>query len=342
MESSTVTIWILPFEFPVDLGAADARQQVGDPARHQMRVVELGGDVDGELAGGERLGYQRRIRRGAGEIAAEPDEGLRRSVEHGADGADDVVAVLARGDEADLTLQGVEQGGGRLLVDAHSAVALHVGMAAHRAESSTGTADIAAQEHDVGHLADGGHRVFVLGHAHGPGADDLVGTEIDLGRDLDIGAGQAGLVLDRLPGGRLHDHAIGLMPLGMVAQEGAIEDGRPAGGERRVVGGEDRLGDAAEHRHVAARTRLVIMARHGCAGATQHLHGVLRIGETLQPALANGVVDHDAGAAGRRLAKVAEHARMVGTGVLADHEDRVRLLEILEQDGALADADGRL
>ena len=132
------------------------------------------------------------------------------------------------------------------------------------------------------------------------------------------------------------------MPLGMVAQEGAIEDGRPAGGERRVVGGEDRLGDAAEHRHVAARTRLVIMARHGCAGATQHLHGVLRIGETLQPALANGVVDHDAGAAGRRLAKVAEHARMVGTGVLADHEDRVRLLEILEQDGALADADGRL
>lgn len=182
----------------------------------------------------------------------------------------------------------------------------------------------------------------MLGDAHGPGADHLVGAEIDLGGHLDVGTGQAGLVLDRLPARRLHDGAIGLVAFGVVAEEGAIQDGWTAGGASRVVRREDRLGDAAERRHVAARTGLVIVARHRGAGTAQHLHRVLRVGEAFEPALAHGVEHHNAGAAGRRLAQIAEHAGMVGAGVLANHEDRVRLLEILEQHGTLADADGRL
>ncbi len=40
-----------------------------------------------------------------------------------------------------------------------------------------------------------------------------------------------------------------------------------------------------------------------------------------------------------RLAQIAQHARMIGAGVLPDNEDRVCLLEILQRHRALANAD---
>jgi hypothetical protein len=130
----------------VDLGAAEAGQQIGDPARHEMRVVELGRDVDGELAPAQRLLHQPGIRRRAHEVAAEPDEGLGRAVEHRPDGAEHVVAVLARRVEPEFAVECFEERDGRLLVDADGAVALHVGMAAHRAQARARPADMAAQE----------------------------------------------------------------------------------------------------------------------------------------------------------------------------------------------------
>ena len=59
----------------------------------------------------------------------------------------------------------------------------------------------------------------------------------------------------------------------------------------------------------------------------------------LQAALADRIEDDDARAAKRCPAQVAEHSRMVRAGVLSDHENRVGLLEILQPNGALADAD---
>ncbi len=102
----------------------------------------------------------------------------------------------------------------------------------------------------------------MLGDAHGPGADDLVGGEIDLRRDLDVGSGEAGLILDRRPVRGVHGGAVGLVFGRVVAQKGPVEARGPAGGQNRVVGGEHRLGDASEGGHVAAEARLVVVARH--------------------------------------------------------------------------------
>ncbi len=40
------------------------------------------------------------------------------------------------------------------------------------------------------------------------------------------------------------------------------------------------------------------------------------------------------------LLQLREHAGMVGTRILAHNQDQVRLIEILEDDGSLADPDG--
>ena len=72
---------------------------------------------------------------GGDEVAAHGEEDLGLAVAQRADGPYDVVAVLARRREAELLLQGVQEGRGGPLEDAHGAVALHVAVAAHRAHA---------------------------------------------------------------------------------------------------------------------------------------------------------------------------------------------------------------
>ena len=61
--------------------------------------------------------------------------------------------------------------------------------------------------------------------------------------------------------------------------------------------------------------------------------------ETLQATLLERVEADHLGATLDRLAQRFEHARVVGAGVLAEHEDGVGVLEVVEGDAALADAD---
>ena len=76
------------------------------------------------------------------------------------------------GSKANSAPRASRKAGARLLVDAHGAVALHVAVAPHRAGAGAGPADVAPQQEEVDDLADGGHRVAVLGEAHGPAHDD--------------------------------------------------------------------------------------------------------------------------------------------------------------------------
>lgn len=46
--------------------------------------------------------------------------------------------------------------------------------------------DVAAQEEEVDDFLHVGHRVFMLGHAHGPGADDGLGLHSDIGGFLNV------------------------------------------------------------------------------------------------------------------------------------------------------------
>ena len=117
---------------------------------------------------------------------------LHLAVVHRAERVDRVEPVLAVRLEAELVAQPVEQRVVGLLPDPHRAVALHVGVAADRAQPGAALADVAAQEHQVGDLLDGRHRALVLGQAHRPADDDAVGLAVALGDPLDLVAGQPG------------------------------------------------------------------------------------------------------------------------------------------------------
>ena len=180
----------------------------------------------------------------------------------------------------------------------------------------------------------------VLRHAHRPGADDPVGTHIDLCRLFDLRAGQTGLVFDIGPVGRIHGGAVGVEIGAMLRQEDMVQNGRAAFRDGGVFGGEDGLRHAAHGGHVTAQMRLEVVAGDIGRAAAQHFDFVLRVGKPFQPAFADRVEDDDPRAAQGRLTQVAQHARMVRAGVLTDHENGVRFLEIVQAHGALADADG--
>ncbi len=72
----------------------------------------------------------------------------------------------------------------------------------------------------------------------------------------------------------------------------------------------------------------------------EHLDGLLRVLEAFQPALAQWIEADHLSAALHSLTQWFEHARMVGAGVLAENEDRIGVIEILQRHRALADADG--
>ena len=82
------------------------------------------------------------------------------------------------------------------------------------------------------------------------------------------------------------------------------------------------------------------MRRDGRGAERGHLHRALGIGKALQPALAQGIEADNAGASPRGGPQFAQHARMVGARVVAEGEDGVRLLEIVQRHRALAGADG--
>ncbi len=133
--------------------------------------------MDRELLASKDLGDQGAVRRRAGEIAAEADKGLRAAIQHGADGAQHIVAIFARRlENRTHARQGVQEGNWRLFIDADRAIALHIAVAADRAEAGARPPEIAPQQHEIGDLADRDDRMPVLRHTHRPGADDILGV----------------------------------------------------------------------------------------------------------------------------------------------------------------------
>ncbi len=80
----------------------------------------------------------------------------------------------------------------RMLHDAHRPVTLHIGVSTYRAEAGAGTAEHAAQQLDVHDLADGCHRVALLGQPHRPAHDRRWRVREQPRHERDLGPGQAG------------------------------------------------------------------------------------------------------------------------------------------------------
>ncbi|MNC07286.1 hypothetical protein D3C75_548290 [compost metagenome] len=94
----------------------------------------------------------------------------------------DVVPRRALEAHREAALQAVDKGGIGFLVDPHGAVALHIAVAAHRAEPRPRLANLAAHQVQVDDFANGVDRVLVLGDPHGPAADHALALGEDPGR----------------------------------------------------------------------------------------------------------------------------------------------------------------
>jgi hypothetical protein len=133
----------------VDIAAGENGKDQSLLAMYQVLAVELCADGNRQPQSPHCRFGGRPIGHGPDEIAAKPYPHLRTAVDHRLDRVDDVVAVRPRRLEAEGFFELIEKLGLWFLVDAHRAVALHVGVAPHRADPGTRLAHIAAQKEQV-------------------------------------------------------------------------------------------------------------------------------------------------------------------------------------------------
>ena len=243
----------------VDLGAAQARQDQRVAAVHQVRAVELGADVHGQRAVAQRRVHMRAVRRSRGEISTHGEEHLGATVVHGLDRVDRVEARLARRCESERIAEAVEEIVRHSFVDAHRAVALHVGVTADRARTCTGLADVAAQQQQVVEHLDRGNAAVVLGDAHAPAQDRGVAVDIDLRGLLELRACQSRFAFDVRPVGRVQCRGERFVADGVVADERLVDG----------VAFDHQLAQGRRHGQVAADARLVIVRAQAHAIAQQ-------------------------------------------------------------------------
>ena len=292
-------------------------------AGDQVRAVELGRDVHGQVEAAQR-GLGRASVSGVAATKLPPiakntltwPSRIARIV------VDGVEAVLARRLEAELVAEPVEEARRAPSPDAHGAVALHVGVAAHRAQPGAGLADVAAQQQQVDDLLDRRDRVLVLGQAHRPADDDAVGLAVALRQRarspaaVEPGRGEHVVPVELRR--RRGDVLVELR--GVLGDELLVDRARP----RSVSFAERR-----EERLVAAEPDLEEVVGEG--GALDQALGALRVVEPPQPGLGERVDGDDARAVPLGLLQRGEHARVVGAGVLPDDEDQVGGVDVLER-----------
>ena len=203
---------------------------------------------------------------------------------------------------------------------------------AHRAHPGARAADVAAEQQEVDDLADGGHRVAVLGQPHRPAHDDR-------------------RTPSRPPGGPRSSCSAGTPAMAsssstsvartcvaqLVEAVGVLVDERRG----RATPSLEQATTAAgvnSARSPFTRTWQVVVGQR--RARPEHAADLLRVAEAQQPGLGQRVDGDDRGAVRLGPLERGEHPRMVGARVLADDEDQVGPLEVVEGDRALADADG--
>ena len=295
-----------------------------------MAAIEFGRDLNGEPHARPRRLHLLAFGDRADEVAAQADERLDAPVENALARLDRVDAFLGWRVEVENLLEIVIGDQFGLLRNADGALALHVGMAAHGRDACALSSDVAAQQQQVDQHPDRLRAVDVLRHAHAVDADHFGGVAIDLARSLQIGAAEPGLPLDLLPGGRLHllDHRV--EAVGVLLDEIDVEKVVLLLGPSPILDGEDVLDHAHDRRDVAPRLHLIIEARDLGRLLRHHLDRILGIDELDQAFLAHRIEGDDLTAAFDRGFQRVQETRAVRPGVLAEEEDRVAEIEILE------------
>ena len=208
----------------IGLGAPEAGKDERGPAVDHMTAVQVGGDMDGHVAIGERPPRQVGVGGGGGEVSAHAEEEARLTLRHRLDGVDHGITVLPGCGEPEVFLQGAEEGLGREFRDAHRPVTLDVAVPADRAGARSGTADVPPKQQEVDDFLNVGHAVPVLGESHRPAADHALRTDVCFRSLSDLPATQATLVEKILPRGRLHHGAECVETMCLLPDELAVQD----------------------------------------------------------------------------------------------------------------------
>ena len=323
----------------IQFGAAERRQDQRVFAGHQVAAVKLGADMHRQIAVAQGAGGALGVRRRGGQVAAQRDQHFHFAAQHRFDRFHRVVAQRAVGGKVKVALQAVEQRFGRLLVDPHGAVTLDVAVAAYRAQAGARFAQLPEQQLQVGDFAHRSNGVFMLRHAHRPGADHPFGALIGGRRLAQLRLAKARLRGNGLPLGGVYLRQVSFYANAVPFDKRQVEQGGLAGGQTLAVGFQQGFHHAAHRRHITAQIRLVIGRADRRGFWRQHLYRILRIGEPFQPTFAQGIEADDARAASGGVFQAVQHARVVGAGVLTEHEDGIGLFEVIDADGAFADAD---
>ena len=319
------------------LRAHEAGQEPGRAGREEVRAVELGRHLDVEVEPGPGRVGAPDVRDGAGEVAAQGQERPHRAVEQALAHLHRRHALRAGGLEAEHLAQAVERHELGLLRDAHRALALDVGVPPHGRDAGAGPADVAAQQEEVDQHPQRLGPVDVLREAHAVDADHGLGAGVERRHRAQGFSRQARGRLDLPPPRGPREGLHGLEARRVLVEEGAVHDAALL-----PVHLQDALDEAEERRDVAAGPDLEVGLRDLGRGARGHLERALRILEPHEPRLAHGVERHDAAAAAHGVLQGVEEARAVRAGVLAEEQDHVAVLEVVERAGADGRADDLL
>ena len=325
----------------IDLGSAKAGEDESDAAGDQVRAIELCGNVRREFACLESGSRKFRIGRRGEKIASETKEYPDPALVHRLYRIDGIKAALARRSEAKLATEIVQESLPHVVADTHCAVSLNVAMSAHRARSGAGTPDIALQKEKVHDLLDRRNRIAMLGESHGPATNGAITSHGDVCRFPDLFTSQPAGFLNLLPLGSAQFLQERLVAHAVLFDERTVEDSSriPLFGSKHFqhdaldrcditvyTNGQPKIGDSCRFSHKGWQR-------------FERIREVLRIGEPTQADFRQHVDADNLAASLLGSLEAAQHSGVICAGILANHKDGVRLLEVFEDDGSLADAD---
>ena len=162
------------------------------------------------------------------------------------------MSMGARRLKAEPPFELIEELWGRLFGDPHGAIALDVGVAAHRTQAGAGPADVAAQQREVGDLLDSLAAAPMLGYAHAVDQNDAVCLHVDVGCRTKVPAAQARLTLNAFPRRRAYICGEVFEAQRVAIDEVYVYRARRIISERRIVSFDHSFHYALESRRIAA------------------------------------------------------------------------------------------
>jgi hypothetical protein len=205
-------------------------------------------------------------------------------------------------------------------------------VAADRAQTRAGLADVALEQGDVDELLDGGHCVAMLRDAHGPAVDGRLGGRQQVGGLADLGLGEPGGLLAPRPVEPLDAGRPRVVPAGVLLDELAVDDAAVV--PRGLLGLDEQGAQGLPQGHVPVDPNGEVQVGETGADPAQTADG-LGVLEAEQPGLGQRVEGQDLRAALLGDLESGQHARVVGAGVLAADHDQLGLVDVLEADRAL-------